>query len=109
MATVESLEARIKAVGDEIRAAKSAGASKEDLAPRVAQLLALKEEYAVAAGRPYGPPPKAKAKAAAPTPSPAPAAAGGGESKPSKKELNKLARKNKRAAAKGADAGGDAP
>eukprot|EP00568_Trieres_chinensis_P003059 CAMPEP_0183292346 /NCGR_PEP_ID=MMETSP0160_2-20130417/1431_1 /TAXON_ID=2839 ORGANISM="Odontella Sinensis, Strain Grunow 1884" /NCGR_SAMPLE_ID=MMETSP0160_2 /ASSEMBLY_ACC=CAM_ASM_000250 /LENGTH=595 /DNA_ID=CAMNT_0025453281 /DNA_START=51 /DNA_END=1838 /DNA_ORIENTATION=- len=43
---VAAVEAQIKAKGDEIRTLKEGGISKEDLAPHVAELLALKAKIA---------------------------------------------------------------
>lgn len=51
---VAEFTARIIAKGDEIRHAKAgAGASKDELAPLVAQLLALKQQYEVLTGSAY--------------------------------------------------------
>lgn len=107
--SAEELTAKIKAKGDEIAALKAAKPPtiKEDLAPLVAELLALKVSYKETTGEDYGPPPAAdkpkKEKGAAEQP---PAREG-----PSKAEMNKIARKERAAAAKAADreAKGPAP
>ena len=85
------LEQQILAKGEEIRVLKAEKATKEVIDVQVAELLALKEKYQAANnGVAYGPPPVEKKKGPAQE---APKTDG-----PSKKELNKLKKKEKKAA-----------
>ena len=92
----EDITAKIVAKGQEIAALKAAKPPtlKDDLAPLVAELLALKLSYKETTGQEYGPPPAAeKPKVEKPKgPAEQPPAREG----PSKKELNKLAKKEKK-------------
>lgn len=87
MSTVEELNTKILAKGDEIRSLKSAKASKEDVEAAVKVLNEFKEQYKVANnGKAYEPPkaPEAPKKTAAPAAPAAPTAAASKESKESK-------------------------
>ena len=95
MSTVAELTDFINAKGAESRDWKAAKASKEEIMPKVTELLQLKERYKEAnGGVPFDPPKddskKKKKKEEVPPPS-KPTSEG-----PSKKELNKLAKKEKR-------------
>ena len=96
MSAAEDLTAKIVAKGQEIAALKAAKPPtlKDDLAPLVAELLALKLSFKETTGQEYGPPPAAdKPKVEKPKgPADEPPAREG----PSKKELNKLAKKEKK-------------
>lgn len=104
MSTVEELTAAINSKGEEIRVIKAAKAPtmKDDLAPLVAELLALKLQYTNLTGEEFGgAKPEKKEKALVQ------------EKKsdgPSKTELNKLKRKEQKAAKRAEEraAGGDA-
>ena len=88
MSTVEELGVAIEAQGLAVREAKSTGADKTVIDAAVKKLLELKAAYKVAnKGVDFGPPPAAKKEKKA-VPPPAPAKEG-----PSKKELNKMKRK----------------
>jgi aspartyl-tRNA synthetase len=100
MPTAEELTASINAKGEEIRVLKAAKPPtlKDDLAPLIAELLALKASYKDLTGEDFGgakPPEEKKKKETQPE-----------EKKeregPSKAELNKLKRKEQKAAAKAA-------
>lgn len=95
MSELADIEQLIVAKGEEIKILKANKADKETIAPHVAELLALKERYQIANnGVPYGPPPAEKEKKKPKGPvEEAPAREG-----PSKKELNKLKKKEKKAA-----------
>lgn len=92
---VEQLVASINAKGEEIRAAKAAKAPtmKEDLEPLVKELLALKLQYKTTTGEEFGGPKEEKKKK---EPAPEQPQREG----PSKAELNKLKRKENKAAKK---------
>lgn len=94
--SAEELTQSIKAKGDEITALKKAAPPtlKEDIKPLVADLLALKASFKEATGTDFDPPPAKKEKKVA-VPQPEVKRDG-----PSKKELNKLARKEGRKAGK---------
>ena len=102
MSSVESLAKQIEAKGAEIKTAKESKASKEALAPLVAELLSLKAAYKEAnGGVDFGPPKVEKKKEKGP------AQEVSAKEGPSKKELNKLAKKEARKAAQsGAQAAG---
>jgi glutamyl/glutaminyl-tRNA synthetase len=87
----EAVAVLIVAKGEEIRTLKASGAAKEAMMPHVKELLALKEQFKVANGGVAYDPPKedASKKAKGPAQTAAPAEREG----PSKKELNKMARK----------------
>jgi hypothetical protein len=106
MSELADIEKLIVAKGDEIKALKASKADKEAIAPHVAELLALKEKYQVANnGVAYGPPPAAEKEKKPKGPAKeAPAREG-----PSKKELNKLAKKEKKATHTGDAAAAPAP
>ena len=98
MSTLAELTDLINEKGGEIRDLKTAKASKEDIMPKVAELLQLKNRYMEAnGGVPFDPPKddakKKKKNQDAPLP-PKPSSEA-----PSKKELNKLAKKANKAAA----------
>ncbi|CAM9595107.1 unnamed protein product [Ascophyllum nodosum] len=59
--TVESLTAKIKGKGDEIRSLKAEGQDNAALAPKIAELVALKADFESVTGAPFDPPKKAKA------------------------------------------------
>lgn len=104
MSTLDELVAQITAKGNEIRELKTAKATKEEIDAAVASLLALKESYkTLNNGVAYEPPKEAKPEKVKGPAQTAPTVEREG---PSKKELNKLARKEKRKEGKG-DAGGD--
>lgn len=95
---IENLKAQIAAKGEEIRVMKTSTppASKDELAPLVNALLALKVEYKNLTGEEFGGPKPEKAKKEAVVQ----------EKKndgPSKAELNKLKRKENKAAKKAAE------
>ena len=96
MSTAEDLTSAIAAKGEEIRTLKAAKPAtlKDDLAPLVAQLTALKLTFKEVTGDDFDPPkteaPKKEKKEAQPEVE---------REGPSKKELNKLARKEGRKAA----------
>ena len=99
MSSVEELRSLIEAKGGEIRDAKAAKAPKEAITPLVADLLSLKEKYAAAnGGVPYDPP-----KVDVQKKFKGPAQEASKKEGPSKSELNKLKRKEQKAAAKAAD------
>lgn len=92
MSSVEELGEKIKSIGDQIREKKVAKAPKEEVEPLIAALLAAKEAYKAAnGGVPFDPP-----KAEAPKKEKGPAQKESTREGPSKKELNKLARKEKK-------------
>ena len=99
--SAEELTEKIVAKGQEIAALKAAKPPtlKEDLAPLVADLLALKLSYKETTGEDYGPPPAADK----PKKEKGPAEQAAAREGPSKAELNKIARKERAAAAKAAD------
>ena len=106
MSTEEDIVAAINAKGEDIRVLKAAKPAtlKDDLAPLIADLLALKVSFKELTGEDFGgPKPEEKKKKEVPV-----------EKKsdgPSKTELNKLKRKadkaEKRAEAKGEEAASD--
>lgn len=100
MSSVDALTAAIAAKGEEIKVIKTlkAPTMKEDLTPLVAELLALKLSYKEVTGEDFGGKPEEKPKAKKAEAQPVVEREG-----PSKAELNKLARKEKAAAAKAAD------
>src|SRR5688572_5476729 len=97
--SAEDLTIAITAKGEEIRLLKAAKPPtlKEDLVPLIAELQNLKLSYKEATGEDFGPKPveKKEVKEAAPEKV---------REGPSKSELNKLKRKENKAAAKGAAA-----
>lgn len=98
MSSKEEIESAIAAKGEEIRSVKAekAPTMKDDLAPLIAELLALKVSFKEVTGTDFGPPPSDKQKKKDKVPQQdAPKREG-----PSKKELNKLAAKAKKDAAK---------
>jgi len=97
----EEITAKIVAKGNEIKTLKDAKPPtlKEDLLPLVAELQALKLAYKEATGEDYGPPPTSDK----PKKEKGPAEAAPQREGPSKAELNKIARKEKAAAAKAAE------
>lgn len=102
MSTAEELTAAINGKGEEIRVIKAAKppTMKDDLAPLVADLLALKLQYKEVTGEEFGGP-KVEKKEKAPVQ----------EKKsdgPSKTELNKLKRKETKAAKRAEERGDDA-
>lgn len=89
---LDSLTEQIVTKGNEIRDLKSSKADKATITAAVEQLNALKEQYKVAnGGVAYGPPPVAKVEKVE-----AVQMEKSGNEGPSKKELNKLAKKEKR-------------
>ena len=97
----EDITTKIVAKGEEIKALKAAKPPtlKDDLVPLVAELQALKLSFKEATGQDYGPPPAEDKSKKEKAPVEAPKEREG----PSKAELNKIARKEKAAAAKAAD------
>lgn len=93
MSSVEELTAAINAKGEEIRKIKTEKppTMKEDLEPLVAQLLALKVQYEAVAGEPFGGAKEEKKKKE-------PVVQERKSEGPSKTELNKLKRKENKAA-----------
>jgi glutamyl-tRNA synthetase len=92
----------IVAKGDEIRELKGSGAAKDALMPHITALTGLKDKFkSVNNGVAYGPPPAPKKEKAK-----GPAQEASKKDGPSKKELNKLAKKAKK---QGGGAGTDAP
>ena len=90
----------IVAKGDEIRALKTSGATKDSLMPHITSLNSLKDAFKAAnGGVAYGPPPAAKKEKVKGPAQEAPKKEG-----PSKKELNKLAKKAKKQGATATDA-----
>ena len=98
--SAEEITAAIVAKGEAIRLLKAEKPAtlKEDLVPLVAELNALKLSFKEATGEDYGPPPAAEKKKDKPA-----AEAPKEREGPSKAELNKIARKEKAAAAKAAE------
>ena len=97
MSSVEDIRALIVAKGEEIRKLK---AEKADISNHLTDLISLKEQFAAAnGGVPYDPPKQEKEKKEKVV-QPAPAVEREG---PSKKELNKLAKKEKKSAYKAGD------
>jgi len=90
MSTKEDLEAAITAKGEEIRVIKAekAPTMKDDLAPLIQELLALKVSYKDVTGEDFGGKPVEKKKKEK-----GPAQEQSKKEGPSKKELNKLAKK----------------
>lgn len=101
---IEELAKKIEGKGAEIRAAKEAKLDKEQIQPLVDELLKLKLDYKAESGTDYGPPKEEKKKKEAKAPAQQESTREG----PSKKELNKLAKKEARKGAKDATKGGDA-
>lgn len=101
MSSVEEITGKISVKGEEIKALKAAKPPtlKDDLVPLVAELRALKLSYKELTGEDFGPPPAAEK----PKKEKGPAEASKEREGPSKAELNKLARKEKAAAAKAAE------
>ena len=99
--SAEEITAAIVAKGEAIRLLKAEKPAtlKEDLVPLVAELNALKLSFKEATGEDYGPPPAAEKKKDKQPAAEAPKEREG----PSKAELNKIARKEKAAAAKAAE------
>ena len=95
MSSQEEITAAIAAKGDAIRAIKAAKppTMKDDIAPLVAELNALKLQYKAITGEDFGPKPEEKKKS---EPAPQQKKSDG----PSKSELNKLKKKEKKAALK---------
>jgi len=94
MSSLEELVAQITAKGNEIRELKAAKATKEEIDVAVASLLAIKESYKILNnGIAYEPPKEVKPEKVKGPAQTAPVVEREG---PSKKELNKLARKEKR-------------
>lgn len=94
MSSVEELTTLIGKAGEAVRDAKASGKSKEEIMPLVTELLNLKEKYKIANnGVPFDPPKSSKddkkKKKDLPPPPPTATVKEG----PSKKELNKLAKK----------------
>jgi hypothetical protein len=100
---IEELAKEIEGKGAEIRAAKEAKASKEQIQPLVEALLKLKADYKAETGSDYGPPKEKKKKREPKGPTKQESTRDG----PSKKELNKLAKKEARKGAKEANKGDD--
>jgi len=98
MSCAEEIVAALTAKGEEIRVLKAAKPAtlKDDLVPLVAELQALKLSYKELTGEEYGPAP-------APKKEKGPAEVQSQREGPSKAELNKIARKEKAAAAKAAE------
>lgn len=98
MSTKEELTESINAKGEQIRVLKAdkPPTLKEDLAPLVAELLALKIQYKEVTGEEFGGPKEEKKKAD-------PVQNEKKSDGPSKTELNKLKKKEAKAAAKAAD------
>ena len=96
MSSEKELREAIANKGAEIRAVKEAKAPtmKDDLAPLVAELLALKLSFKEVTGEDFDPPKEDKKKKEK-----GPAQKESAKEGPSKKELNKLAAKEKKAAA----------
>ena len=90
---IEELAKKIEGKGAEIRAAKEAKASKEQIQPLVEALLKLKADYKAETGSDYGPKGPTQQEST--------------RDGPSKKELNKLAKKEARKGAKEANKGDD--
>jgi len=102
MSSKEEIESAINAKGEQIREIKTAKppTMKDDLAPLIAELLALKVSYKAVTGEDFGgPPPAAKPPKVKKAPEPVKEREG-----PSKKELNKLKAKEVKEAAKAAAA-----
>ena len=101
MSSEEELRAAIAAKGESIRAVKEAKAPtmKDDLAPLIYELLALKVSFKEVTGTDFDPPKDDKKKKG-------PAQKESAKEGPSKKELNKLAAKEKKAAAIASQEGG---
>jgi lysyl-tRNA synthetase class II len=100
MSSVEEITAAINAKGEEIRVVKAAKAPtmKDDLAPLVSELLALKIQYSNITGEEFGgSKPEKKEKA--------PVQQEKKSDGPSKSELNKLKRKENKAAKKAEERG----
>ena len=100
MSSIEELTSLIGKTGEAIRDAKASGKSKEEIMPLVTELLNLKEKFKIANnGVPFDPPKskddKKKKKDNKDAPPPPPEREG-----PSKKELNKLAKKANKVNAK---------
>lgn len=105
MSILEELVVLITAKGTEIRELKAAKATKEEIDAAVASLLAIKESYkTLNNGVGYEPPKEVKPEKIKGPAQTAPAVEREG---PSKKELNKLARKEKRKEGKGGDGDGE--
>ena len=60
MSSEEELTAKINALGDQIKAAKSAGQPKEEWEAILKEMLAAKDEYKKVTGQAFGPPPPVK-------------------------------------------------
>lgn len=102
MPSLDELTQKIEACGNTIKEMKSAKATKEALTPFIEELLKLKDEFKIAnGGVAYGPPPAPEAPKKEKGPAETPKTTEG----PSKKELNKLAKKEKKAG--GAEAPAD--
>jgi len=104
--SAEEITASINAKAEEIRTVKTANPKDEKLKPLVAELLALKATFKEVAGKDFDPPKTDKPKPAADIGQEAPQREG-----PSKTELNKLKRKEEKAAKKAearAEGGGGA-
>ena len=93
MSTVEELSILVTAKAEEIKTLKAGGATKESLTPYINELLELKEKYKVANGGVPFDPPKVEAPKKPKGPSETPPTP---RDTLSKKELSKLARKEKR-------------
>jgi hypothetical protein len=109
MSSLDELTKLIEAKGAEIKAAKEAKVAGDALKPMVDELLKLKSDFKVAnGGVDFGPPKVEKKKEKKAPVQEAPAREG-----PSKKELNKLAKKDARknaiASSKGQEDAADAP
>ena len=103
MSDLELLTNKIEAKGAEIKQAKESKASKDVIAPMVEELLALKAAFKEAnGGVDFGPPKEEKKKKDKGPAETAPAREG-----PSKKELNKLAKKDAKKAAKASNGDGN--
>lgn len=104
MASKEDVEKAIAGKAEEIRTLKTAKATKEAIDAAVKELLGLKEDFkAVNGGIPFDPPKVEVKKEKSPQPEPVQ------REGPSKKELNKLARKEGRKGGKESDESEVAP
>jgi hypothetical protein len=106
MSTLEELTGLINAKAEHIRTLKTEKATKEAIAPHVEELLSLKERFKTANGGVPFDPPKEEPKKDKKEKAPEPAVEREG---PSKKELNKLAKKEKKSAHKGGEGDEAAP